>query len=574
MQKRWFIKDNINTNLIEELTSTFKVSSFIARLLAQRKLTTEPEIRSFFYSSTDQLHDPFLMHHMREAVLLLDETIKAKKRILIYGDYDVDGTTAVALVYKLLSRYADVSYYIPDRYEEGYGLSFKGVQYALDNGFDLLITLDCGIKELEKIAFARANNLEVIVCDHHTPGPVLPDCIVLDPKKSMCNYPFKDLCGCGVGFKMLHAWLMHRNESTDFLFSNLDFVAVAIGADIVSVTGENRILCKEGLRILNENKRIGFRFLVEQAKRSFPLDLSAVVFSIAPRINAAGRLKSGARAVELLLSENEEIAKAIALEIEDYNTERRSLDASITQQALEQIAEISDYDQRASTVVYRDDWNKGVVGIVASRLIEKHYRPTIVLTKSNGHAVGSARSIPGFSIYNALEACSENLTQFGGHDFAAGLTLPVDQVDNFYNAFDSYVQKTLKKEHFVEELQIDAEISFADLFVQGESVQALPRSFEFISKMEPFGPANDKPVFCIKNVYATNQKLLKELHLKFDIIDTSSNIQLPAIGFNMQEYESLIASGCSFDCAFTLEKNVWNNRATLQLQVRDIRPSF
>jgi single-stranded-DNA-specific exonuclease len=574
MQKHWFIKQTPSPDKIQAAVDDLKVSPIMASILTQRDLTTLPQIRSFFTPQLSDLHDPFLMLHMEVAVERLQSAVEKEERILIFGDYDVDGTTSVALVYSVLKSYASVDFYIPDRYEEGYGLSYKGIDTALENGCSLLIALDCGIKEVDKVNYAKEKGLDIIICDHHTPGTVIPDCIVLDPKQTDCEYPFKELCGCGVGFKLLQAWFSKTGKDADELFEYLDLVAIAIGADIVSVTGENRILCKHGIQRMNENPRPGIEALVEQAQRSFPLDLSNVVFTIAPRINAAGRLKSGSRAVELLLAKSKEPAKSIAMEIDEYNSERRILDAQTTQEALALIAEDTLFLDRKSTVVFQSDWHKGVVGIVASRLIEHHYRPTIVLTQNKGEATGSARSVSGFNVYEAISACEHLLTQYGGHQHAAGLTLPLENIGLFRDHFDAYVQQHIQPLDEVEDLIIDLEIAASDLFLAGESVYQVPRLYRMLEQMEPFGPGNDKPVFCIRNAYANKQKVLKEAHLKFDLVDPVSGIELSAIGFNMADKADLIASGCAFDCAFTLETNTWQNRTTLQIQVRDIRETL
>jgi single-stranded-DNA-specific exonuclease len=511
---------------------------------------------------------------MSEAVERLQNAVEENERITVFGDYDVDGTTSVALVYSVLKDYASVDFYIPDRYEEGYGLSYKGIDTALENGCKLLIALDCGIKEVDKVKYAKEKGLDIIICDHHTPGSEIPDCIVLDPKQAGCDYPFKELCGCGVGFKLLQAWFLKTNKDASLLFEYLDLAAIAIGADIVPVMGENRVLCKHGIQRLNENPRPGIAALVEQAQRAFPLDLSNVVFTIAPRINAAGRLKSGSRAVELLLAETKDKAKSIAQEIDEYNSERRILDAQTTQEALAIIEADEHFISRKSTVVFQSDWHKGVVGIVASRLIEHHYRPTIVLTQNKGEATGSARSVSGFNVYEAITACEHLLTQYGGHQHAAGLSLPLENIISFTEHFDAYVQQNIQPLDEVEELTIDLEIAASNLFLAGESALQVPRFYRMLEQMEPFGPGNNKPVFCIRNAYANRQKVLKEAHLKFDLVDPISGIELSAIGFNMADKADLIASGCAFDCAFTLETNTWQNRTTLQIQVRDIRETI
>jgi single-stranded-DNA-specific exonuclease len=574
MQKHWFIKQRPASDKIQATVEDLKVSPIMASLLTQRNLTTLPDIRSFFTPDLNDLHDPFLMLNMPEAVQRLEEAIANGERIMIFGDYDVDGTTAVALVYSVLKDFAPVDFYIPDRYEEGYGLSYNGINTALEKGCKLLIALDCGIKEVEKVKYANEKGLDIIICDHHTPGSVIPDCIVLDPKQEGCEYPFKELCGCGVGFKLLQAWFSKNDKELDGLYEYLDLVAIAIGADIVPVTGENRILCKHGLQHLNNNPRAGILALVEQAQRSFPLDLSNVVFTIAPRINAAGRLKSGSRAVELLLAESKEEAKKIALEIDEYNSERRILDAQTTLEALDLIAQDELFISRKSTVVFQSDWHKGVVGIVASRLIEHHYRPTIVLTENKGEATGSARSVSGFNVYEAITSCEHLLTQYGGHQHAAGLSLPLENISLFREHFDAYVQKNIQAIDEVEELVIDLEIAASNLFLAGESMLQVPRIYRMLEQMEPFGPGNNKPVFCIRNAYASKQRILKEAHLKFELVDPVSGIELSAIGFNMADKADLIAAGCAFDCAFTLETNTWQNRTTLQIQVRDIRETL
>lgn len=574
MQKHWFIKQRPDPETIQATVADLKVSPIMASLLTQRNLTTLPQIRSFFTPELTGLHDPFLMLNMSAAVERLQTAVESGQRIMIFGDYDVDGTTSVALVYSVLQGFASVDHYIPDRYEEGYGLSYKGIDTALENGCRLLIALDCGIKEVEKVRYAKEKGLDIIICDHHTPGAEIPDCIVLDPKQPGCDYPFKELCGCGVGFKLLQAWFVATNKDPDKLFEYLDLVAIAIGADIVSVSGENRILCKHGIQRMNANPRAGISALVEQAQRSFPLDLSNVVFTIAPRINAAGRLKSGSRAVELLLAESKDEAKKIAQEIDEYNSERRILDAQITQEALELISQDELFISRKSTVVFQSDWHKGVVGIVASRLIEHHYRPTIVLTENKGEATGSARSVSGFNVYDAITSCEHLLTQYGGHQHAAGLSLPLENIALFTAHFDAYVQQNIQPLDEVEDLVIDLEIAASDLFLAGESVLQIPRIYRMLEQMEPFGPGNDKPVFCIRNAYANKQKVLKEAHLKFDLVDPVSGIELSAIGFNMADKADLVASGCAFDCAFTLETNTWQNRTTLQIQVRDIRETI
>lgn len=571
MQKRWFIKQRPSDETIHDLETTLKVSPVMATLLAQRSLTTHETVRSFFNPPVTEQHDPFLMKNMQEAVNRLNEALLNKEQVLVFGDYDVDGTTAVALVYSVVKEHLAADCYIPDRYEEGYGLSYKGIDIALASGATLIIALDCGIKETDKIAYARSLGISVIVCDHHTPGESLPDAIILDPKQADCAYPYKELCGCGVGYKLMQAWYASNGWETEKLTSFLDLVAIAIGADIVPVTGENRYFCKEGLKQLNQHPRTGINALLKHAGKSLPLLLSDVVFTIAPRINAAGRLESGMRSVELLLCDQPSLAEAIAAEIDAYNTNRRLLDAQITGEALEIIAGDPEFIERKSTVVYHSEWHKGVVGIVASRLVEHHYRPTVVLTESKGVATGSARSVEHFNVYEAIASCEHLLTQYGGHFYAAGLTLPVENVPAFRDAFDAAVRKHLPENADTQELVIDLEVQLHQLFVAGESVGQLPRLYRMLEQMEPFGPQNDKPVFCARGVYASSYRILKEAHLRLDLMDVETGVVLPAIGFNMADKVDLVASGCAFDCAFTLEANTWNGRTTLQLQIRDIR---
>lgn len=571
MQKRWLIKQSPEQTDIEDLASSLKVTPLMADLLLRRGLTSADDVRSYFKPSLEELHDPFLMKNMAAAVDRLKEAIKNDELILLYGDYDVDGTTAVALMYAVLSPLARVAWYIPDRYEEGYGLSVKGVDHAKTLGAALLITLDCGIKEVERIAYAQSLGIETIVCDHHTPGAELPAGIVLDPKQKECPYPYKELSGCGVGFKLLEGLFQDKGWPFDKLEAHLDLVAISIGADIVPVTGENRVLCKKGLEVLNHSPREGLKALISQAEKTFPLDLTNVVFIIAPRINAAGRLESGAMAVDLLLEEHPRVAARIAAEIDSHNQERRLLDARITGEALELIDSDQHFAARKSTVVFQEDWHKGVVGIVASRLIEKHYRPTIVLTQSKGVATGSARSVDNFNVYEAISACEHLLTQFGGHHHAAGLTLPLENVDAFRDAFDAIVRERITRMDEDPELVIDHEIRLHQLFVAGESIGQVPRLMRMLQEMEPFGPENSKPVFCVRAVYASTYKVLKEAHLKIDLMDPEYGIVLPAIAFNMADKIDLVASGCAFDCAFTLETNTWKDRTTLQLQIKDIR---
>lgn len=568
--RRWHIGDNKDQNNIASIARELKISPLMAELLHSRNLHDKIGIDAFFSCDVTRLHDPFRMLNMQKAVDRLNDAIESQQRIMIYGDYDVDGTTSVAMAYSFLQDKTPCQYYIPDRYEEGYGFSRKGVETAYAEGCRLIIALDCGIKDFESVQFAKESGIDVIICDHHTPGEIIPDAIVLDPKQAGCDYPFKELSGCGVGFKLLQAWCVSSGTHFSEIEKYLDLAAVSIAADIVSVTGENRVLAQAGLERLNASLRPGLKALFDLAPREGALKLSDLVFGFAPKINAAGRLSSGMKAVQLLITENISEAREIANEIAVFNEKRKEIEALITADALEMI--ISGETGKHSTVVYKDDWHKGVVGIVASRLIENHYRPTVVLTEAKGLATGSARTVEGFNLYEALNKCADLLHKFGGHFHAAGLSLPVENIPAFRSRFDEIAARELTVTAREERLQIDHEIRFSDLFLSGESIKGLPRIYRMLEKMEPFGPDNDKPVFMISNVYATEFRVLKEKHLKLSVFDPESAIALPAIAFNMAHLQDVIASGCAFDCAFTIESNTWNHSTTLQLQVRDIRP--
>ena len=572
MQKRWLIKDPADRTTINQLSSTVKVDPIIAELLAQRGISTYEEAQAFFRPTLEELHDPFLMKDMDTAVKALDQAIEKKENIMLYGDYDVDGTTSVAMMYTFLNEIANVSYYIPDRYKEGYGVSDQGIDYAIEQGVELLITLDCGIKAVDKIDRARKAGITVIVCDHHTPGEQLPNAIVLDPKRSDCEYPCKELSGCGVGFKLLQGLVQKRGDDHYKLFELLDFLAISIGADIVDVTGENRILAFYGLKQLNENPRLAFDILVKTAKRSFPLTLTDVVFTIAPRINAAGRLESADLAVDLMISKDKEVIQNLANEIEEHNTNRKELDQSITDGAVVQMQSRDGWEELNTTVVHHADWHKGVVGIVASRLIEQHYRPTIVFS-GNDELTGSARSIPGLDIYGALLECEDLLTRFGGHKYAAGLSLEEKNLSAFKERFEEVVAKRLKRQDRTELVSIDAELSFDQLFRSDENRLKLPRLKRIIDQFEPFGPGNMKPTFLSRNVYSVDLRVLKEKHLKLTLNQPPHDLNIDGIGFNLGEKADEAASGVPFDLVYTLESNTWNGRTTLQLNIKDLRSS-
>lgn len=575
MQKRWLVKTPKDITTVEEFRSTLKIDRIVAELLLQRGITNYEQAEDFFRPKLAQLHDPFLMKDLRSAAERITHAIRNEEKILLFGDYDVDGTTAVALLYSVLKpHHQKLDYYIPDRYSEGYGISFTGIDFAAENEFSLIISLDCGIRSVDHVKYAKEKGIDFIVCDHHNPGNELPDCLVLDPKRSDCEYPYKELSGCGVGFKLLQGLSILNGWDQETLMAHLDLLAVSIGADIVPVTGENRIMCYHGMKKLNEQPRAAFKELVAITKRSFPLSLTDVVFTIAPRINAAGRLRSGRHAVELMISPDLEDIQQIAMEIDEDNMDRRKLDQLITVEALEMIENDADFQVRSSTVVFKNDWHKGVVGIVASRLIEKHFKPTIVLTESNGKATGSARTVNHFDIHAALVQCEHLLEQFGGHTHAAGMTLALENVEAFRKKFDEIVRETITTEDQTPEQEVDIQISFDEIFTQGENRLKVPRLKRILEQFEPHGPGNMKPVFMARNVYATDMRILKEAHLKVKMVQPDCDVVLDGIGFNLAEKQYDVASGLPFDLVFTLESNVWNDRETLQLNIKDVRPTL
>lgn len=567
MKKRWIIKETPSTLLVESLAKELAIHPKLALLLVQRGVNTFDEAKHFFRPSLTDLHSPFEMQDMDKAVNRIEEAIQKKQKIMVYGDYDVDGTTAVALMYSFLATfYGALDYYIPDRYTEGYGISNQGIDFAAENGFELIIALDCGIKSVDKIDYASAKGIDFIICDHHRPGDKIPSAIaVLDPKRNDCNYPFKELTGCGIGFKLIQAFAEKNQIEFAKLLCYLDLVAVSIAADIVPIVGENRILAHFGLLQLNQIPREGFKAMIELAgfKTEKSLNISDVVFIIAPRINAAGRLESGKKAVELLLSNSVGEAILSGKKLNDTNTERKNIDKIITEQALEIIGSNADLIQRKTTVVFNKDWHKGVVGIVASRLTDKYYRPTIVLTESNGMASGSARSVKNFDVYNAIEACADLLEQFGGHKYAAGLSLKLENLEAFQTKFEAVVSATIEEEWLTPEIEIDAELDFDCID---------PKFFRILKQFAPFGPENMMPVFIAKNVrdkgYA---KIVGANHLKFDAVQRDAAQSFAAIGFGLAEHISPMQKGKEFDVCFTIDENEWNGQSKLQLIVKDIR---
>ncbi|WP_343589244.1 single-stranded-DNA-specific exonuclease RecJ [Flavobacterium sp.] len=561
---RWTLKPKPSEDKIKHLAQALNVEDFVATLLIQRGIETFEEAKHFFRPSLEHLHDPYLMKDMDKAVARIEQAIQNEENILVFGDYDVDGTTAVSLVSSYLkSHYPNIATYIPDRYAEGYGISYKGIDYADDNGISLIIALDCGIKSIDHIAYAKAKNIDFIVCDHHRPGETLPDAVaVLDPKREDCSYPYDELCGCGVGFKLIQALGQNRNETIEDLVPYLDLVATAIAADIVPITGENRVLAHFGLKVINTEPRPGIKALTHQVKKKV-LDITDVVFIISPRINAAGRIKHGNHAVELLTEFDFEQAQQFASEIEQYNADRKDLDKKITKEAFLQIIENKE-EERFSTVVFQEDWHKGVIGIVASRLIETYYRPTLVFTKSGDKYAASARSVKGFDVYNALDACAEHLEQFGGHMYAAGMTLKAENYQTFKEAFEKQVSETIQPEMLTPEIEIDAEINFSDI---------TPKLIRILKQFEPFGPQNMTPVFMTENAIDTGYaKTLgaEEEHLRLFAKQNNSD-GIAAIGFGLGKKLNIVKNQNPFQLAYSIAENEWNGTVSTQLMLKDIR---
>lgn len=561
---RWTIKPKPSEEKVKLLAKDLNVEEFVATLLVQRGIETFEQARQFFRPTLDDLHNPYLMKDMDKAVERIELAIENGENILVFGDYDVDGTTAVSLVSSYLKTYyPNVATYIPDRYNEGYGISFQGIDFADDNGFSLIIALDCGIKSIDHVAYAKERNIDFIICDHHRPGEFLPEAIaVLDPKRDDCTYPYDELCGCGIGFKLIQALGENRNQTIEDLTSYLDLVATAIAADIVPMTGENRVLAYFGLQVINADPRPGFKALTHQLKKK-TLDITDVVFIIAPRINAAGRIKHGNHAVELLTEFDFEQAQQFASEIEAYNSERKDLDKQMTIEALNQIIENKE-EKRFTTVVFQENWHKGVIGIVASRLIETYYRPTLVFTKSGDKYAASARSVKGFDVYDALEACSEYLEQFGGHKYAAGMTLLEENYQLFKDAFEKEVERTIHADMLTPEISIDAEINLSDI---------TPKLIRILKQFEPFGPQNMTPVFVTKNVKDTGyaQKLgANEEHLKLFVRQNGSD-GLAAIGFGLGNKMELTTNKNPFEAVYCIDENEWNGTTSIQLRLKDIR---
>jgi single-stranded-DNA-specific exonuclease len=561
---RWNLKSKPKKAKVQELQKALQVDEIVATLLVQRGIETYEQAKTFFRPSLEHLHDPYLMKDMDKAVERIEKAIAENENIMIFGDYDVDGTTAVALVSSYLRTfYPNIATYIPDRYAEGYGVSYKGIDFAEDNEITLIIALDCGIKSIDHVNYANNKNIDFIICDHHRPGKELPKAIaILDPKREDCSYPYDELCGCGVGFKLIQALGQNRNQAIEYFLPYLDLVATAIAADIVPMTGENRVLAKFGMEVINSSPRPGIKALIQSIKKK-EITITDVVFVAAPRINAAGRIKHGDYAVRLLTEFNLEQAEIFAKEIEENNTERKGLDKQITKEALLQIEENNEHD-KFSTVVYHENWHKGVIGIVASRLIETYYRPTIVFTKSGEFLAASARSVKDFDVYNAIDACSEHLEQFGGHMYAAGMTLKPENYEKFKNAFEKVVKETIPTELLIPEIAIDEEINFTDIS---------PKLVRVLKQFEPFGPQNMHPVFTSTNCFDTGYaKTLgsEDEHIKLFVKQDSLD-GIAAIGFGLGKHLSSIQNREPFQMAYVLDENEWNGKVDLQLSVRAIK---
>ena len=561
---RWTFKPQPDPLLLEALQESLQIDALTASLLVQRGITSFDQARQFFRPSIADLHDPFLMKDMDLAVGRIETALAKQEKILVFGDYDVDGTTAVSLVSAYLkTRTEQVATYIPDRYIEGYGVSFQGIDFASDNEFSLIIALDCGIKSVAHVQYAQERGIDFIICDHHRPGEILPEAIaVLDPKRDDCFYPYDELCGCGIGFKLIQALAQNQNQDVEELLPYLDLVATAIAADIVPMTGENRALAYLGLQVMNTNPRPGIRALLQHVKNKI-YTISDVVFTLAPRINAAGRIKHGNYAVALLSEFDQEQALQFAADIEQFNADRKVLDQFITQEALAQIIQNKE-ENAATTVVFQADWHKGVIGIVASRVIETYHRPTLVFTQSGEYYAASARSVPGFDVYEALEACAEHLVQFGGHKYAAGLSLKPENYAAFKQAFEKVVQATLPTEMETPEIEIDAEIELA---------QITPKLMRILKQFEPFGPQNLAPVFLTKNLRDTGYAKpigADQTHLKLQVVQGNSE-RFGAIGFGLSDKLSLVNQRQSFEAVYCLEENDWNNTVSIQLRIKDIQ---
>ena len=582
MEKRWSVKLSADQAIVNQLAIDLNIDKILANMLVHRGITNYEEAKKFFRPSLNDLHDPFLMKDMDKAIIRIEKAIKNQEKILVYGDYDVDGTTAVSLVYSFLKKLPfinqpekllDVSpqgnslvdYYIPDRYAEGYGISFQGIDFAKENNFTLIIALDCGIKANDKVDYANERDIDFIICDHHRPGETLPNAVaVLDPKRSDCFYPFDELCGCGVGFKLVQAYAQKKHIPFSELEEYLDLTAISIASDLVPITGENRILCYFGLEQINKKPRNGIKAILELTNIKKKVTINELVFTIGPRINAAGRIQTGRNAVALLVSDSDDHAKTSGININTTNAERRALDLTITQHALSMIDHNTELVNRKSTVLFHSEWHKGVIGIVASRLIEKYYRPTIVLTESNGKATGSARSVKDFDVYNAIEACSDLLEQFGGHKYAAGLTLKLENLEAFQQRFEEIVSTTIEDYMLIPEIVIEAELELNEI---------TPRFFRVLKQFEPFGPENMSPVFITRDLVDKGYvRIVGNNHLKMDLLPAKKpNESFSSIAFAQAQHFDDVLRKKTFSACYAIEENEYNGKISLQLNVKDMK---
>lgn len=564
MNKRWTFKEKVNRKEVEHLQEKLNIDHILAKLLVHKQIKSFNESKSFFRPSLENLHDPFLMKGMQEAIDKIEATMMNHEAILIYGDYDVDGTTSVALLYSFLKNYYDkLSFYIPDRYEEGYGVSMQAIDWAEENNYKLIITLDCGITAVDEVAYANEKNIDVIVTDHHRPNEILPEAeAILDPKQEDCNYPFKELSGCGIGFKLAQAFSIRNKIPFDNLYEYLDLLAVSIASDIVPIVDENRILAHYGLQKLNKKPMVGLRAIKQLCCDKNNITISDIVFKIGPRINAAGRMGDAKNAVDLLIANEQFDATEKAEIINETNTERRGVDAGITQEAINFVHAIPNYKEKKSTVVYGENWHKGVIGIVASRLIEQYYRPTIVFSKIDGVLTGSARSVKGFDIYNAISECSDLVEQFGGHKYAAGLTLNEDKIEAFTEKFENVVSENIEEELLTPSIEIDAMIGFKDI---------TPKFFRILKQFAPFGPGNMHPVFRSDQVFADNFiRIVGTNHLQV-YLKQEDSFSFSAIGFNLGHHYHKISKGIPFNMVYTIEENTWKGKTNIKLNIKDIK---
>ena len=599
MEKKWQIKEEANTEDIQKLSGELNgLDETLTNILLQRKIDTFEKAKAFFRPSLDEIHDPFLMKDMDRAVERLQKAIANKENILIYGDYDVDGTTSVALVYSYLknfypalnqesekieqitskegkkenqsdnyqNRYG-LEYYIPDRYTEGYGISYQGIDYAVKNDFKLIIALDCGIKAIEKIDYASKKGVDFIICDHHRPGSEIPKAVaVLDQKREDCSYPYKELSGCGVGFKLMQAWTQKEGKDESKLMEYLDLLAVSTCADIVPITGENRVFVYYGMKAINENPRLGIKTMLELAKKENELTTTDIVFTIAPRINAAGRIETGKKAVEMLVEETSKKALEFGNHINDLNTDRKELDKAITQEALKMIDDDKALQLKKSAVLFKKDWHKGVIGIVASRVIETYYRPTIILTESNGMATGSARSVSGFDVYDAIDACSDLLDQFGGHMYAAGMSMKIENVAAFTQKFEEVVSAQITEEQLTPKIGIDSRLQLSQINAKFNGI---------LKQFDPSGPNNMRPVFMSENVFITsNSRKIggDKTHLRLEVFQEEyPNLKFNCIGFGLGSILDELDEGMPFSIVYNIEENHWRGTTTLQLNLKDIK---